>query len=83
MSKGQRYPEHEKIAKLDGTNNRIGEFLEWLQMVHDVQLPKSIPALLGDYYEIDENKLEDEKLHMLKVQRRLHVFDEIEKGEGT
>ena len=81
MSKGQRYPEHEKIAKIDGVNNQIGEFLEWLRDVHHVQLPKSITDLLSDYYEIDLEKLDEEKVHMLKVRRRLYVFDKIEKGE--
>lgn len=80
MSKGTRYPEHEKLARLDGTNQEIGGFLEWLRMIHNVDLPKPITDLLADYYEIDRDKLEEEKQHMLKVQRRFHVFDEIEKG---
>jgi len=83
MNKGVRYPEHEKIARLDGTNNRIGEFLEWLRDVHHVQLPKSISDLLADYYEIDLDKLDEEKQHLLKVQRRLPVFDDIEKDIVT
>lgn len=83
LKKTARYPEHERLAAIDGDNQAIGQFLEWLQDVQEVDLPKPISKLLADYYEIDENKLEKEKRHMLKTCRRAHVFDEIEKDDDS
>lgn len=71
------YPEHEKLKALEGKNQDIGLFLEWLQSSFVIAeeyddedrllaTHKTIPDLLAMYFKIDQRKLEDEKDAMLK-----------------
>lgn len=82
--KRSQYPEHEKLQALDGQNQCLGEFLEWLsnqgyvicvcrtQRIDDVYMPayKPISRWLAEYFGIDEVKLENEKRAMIDELRR-------------
>jgi hypothetical protein len=75
------YPEHEKLRALDGRNQAVGCFIEWLQVkgyviaryknIHgfmDEQLvpdTSGIQDLIAEYFGIDQDKLEQEKRKML------------------
>jgi hypothetical protein len=79
------YPEHDKLAKVTDHSQAIGEFLDWLQnergvtLAHyddnyiqgDVLTPifRSIEDWLAIYFDIDRNRLEEEKREMLRLQR--------------
>lgn len=77
------YPEHEKLRALRGKNDVVGDFLTWLEQQgvvlcehrdgHNYPHPvsRSIPKWLALYFEIDQDKLEDEKRDMLNVLRRV------------
>jgi len=63
------YPETPELDKLSGVKDQsqpIGEFLDWLSYEKDVRLPASIEQLLADYFDIDMDKVEAEKLAILK-----------------
>lgn len=82
------YPEHDKLRAVKEQSQVIGEFLDWLEdggykpigrielAVFDghelcsVYHPKG--KLLAAYFEIDEEKLEREKLVMLDTLRKAH-----------
>lgn len=78
-----KYPEHEKLNGIKDQSQLLGEFLEWAQSKHmifcvvsdrDGQLYpviKSINTLLGEFYNIDLNKLAEEKDAMLDEIREL------------
>lgn len=70
------YPEHEKLAALDGANNTVGRFLEWLEeegivlckwhdddKIHPHYETKE--DMIARHFDIDPNKLESEKQAML------------------
>ena len=70
------YPEHEKLKALGGANQIVGDFIEWLgeqgyviarYNQHDRLCPayESRDKLLADHFEIDQNKLEEQKRSML------------------
>lgn len=72
------YPEHDKMRVIAKQSQTIGEFLAWAQnekgwaLCHLDQneqeyMPvyKSITVLLAEYFEIDLNRVEDEKRQML------------------
>lgn len=76
------YPEHEKIKALEGANQRVGDFIEWLgeqgyEIAHYPTLEngeqsvnlrwcgKNRDDLLAAHFDIDRNKLEEEKQAML------------------
>jgi hypothetical protein len=71
------YPEHEKLEALDGKNQLIGSFLDWLADEEEVNLcvyadndrlvsyRKSTPDIIAKFFDIDPVKLEDEKRAML------------------
>lgn len=74
------YPEHEKLKRVAGAADTIGNFLGWLQSTGtflaryrgDVLVPiyATPPTrLLAEYFEIDLDKLEKEKEHMLQTLR--------------
>jgi hypothetical protein len=75
------YPEHEKLRSLNGTNQVIGEFIDWLEDEKDIWLcspdgPSSfwpchtpIQDLMAEFFDIDQDKLEEEKLAMLELLR--------------
>lgn len=78
------YPEHVKLKNLDGANETIGDFLEWLDEngmvvcqrtdnnVHNLYWPvaKSVEQLIAEFFGLDRKKLEDEKRAMLDEIRR-------------
>ena len=74
------YPEHEKLSALNGKNQTIGEFLEWLndngyticewQNSGDEDrgyypVGRSLTSWLSQYFQIDPVKIEQEKRVML------------------
>jgi len=64
------YAEHEKLSKIRDKSELVGEFITWLES-EGVHMPakwhrRSLNEWLARYFEIDLNKLEEEKLHMLK-----------------
>lgn len=74
-----KYPEHEKLKEVQEQSQIIGEFLEWLEFEknyclcecenkYDRWLPVSENhiKLLGQYFNIDLNKLKQEKRQMLE-----------------
>jgi len=80
------YPEHEKLKAVKDRSQAIGEFIEWLgdndmavcewtEGNFDNWHPTGQPInkLLARFFEIDLNRLEDEKLAMLAEQRALNV----------
>lgn len=89
-----KYPEHEKMAKVTADSHRLGEFIDWMEAkgylfaqwmeadtyrVRDpesgelkdrseerlVPVHKTINEWLAAFYEIDLNKIEEEKRQML------------------
>lgn len=78
----QKYPEHEKLDKIQETSNSIGTFLEWLSSTKQIRFAKwdrevfvqqsmEIEKWLAEYFNIDLKKLEEEKQAMLKELRKL------------
>lgn len=79
------YTEHEKLKKIADKSQTVGEFLEWLQGEKGVTLAEynrndnlypvrfSIQDLLAEFFEIDQNRLETEKQHMLEELRNMHT----------
>lgn len=78
------YPEHEKLATVKDLSQEIGEFLEWAeeqgwhlaewdengfgdQELFSIRLNRN--QILARFFEIDLDKLEAEKVHMLEAQR--------------
>ncbi len=73
-----KYPEHEKLNGIKDKSQFLGEFIEWAQSkgmtfceysedgegMYRVQ--KSINTLLAEFFEIDLNKIAEEKDAMLK-----------------
>lgn len=83
------YEEHIKLTKIAPLSQVIGEFLEWLpsQGFH-IGVPTdsgtylwprhiNIPDVLAKFFEIDQDRLEQEKRHMLaQLQERNETKDE-------
>ena len=80
------YPEHDKQRKVLEASHQIGDFLEWLTEQHGVVFgryregserlwpaPEPIDKLLAAYFDIDLDKIEDEKRAMLEALR--HAVD--------
>ena len=72
-----KYPEHQKLSEVHNDSQKIGAFLEWLESKgytlctltkYDDFMPihKRIEEILGEYFEIDLDKIEDEKVAMLE-----------------
>ena len=72
------YPEHEKLKALNGANQTVGDFIEWLGEQGlviakwsddggDYMWPagKSRDELIAEFFDIDRDKLEEEKREML------------------
>jgi hypothetical protein len=71
------YPEHEKLKALGGDNQVVGDFIEWLgengyeiarwndSGTYCLPCNEGRDALLAKHFEIDLNKLDDEKRAML------------------
>jgi hypothetical protein len=78
-----KYPEHEKLRPIQPYSQKIGDFLEWLGQ-EGYHLAKyenerlwpsheSISSLLARFFEIDQDKLEQEKLAMIDELRRANT----------
>jgi len=72
------YPQHEKMEKITHKSQAIGEFLEWLKGRYEIAewdtggqrdqlqiVRKRTEELLAEYFEIDLDLVEREKLEML------------------
>jgi hypothetical protein len=70
------YPEHEKLQALNGANQTVGDFLEWLgehaliiaEYGNGSQLfpcAKGRNQLIAEHFEIDQRRLDQEKKQML------------------
>lgn len=77
----EEHPECAKLLSVKDRSQEIGDFLEWLQSKKGVHLAAyyeeaglsvyrcNVEQLLAEYFEIDLNKVEEEKLSMLKKMR--------------
>lgn len=69
------YTEHKKMEAAKYQSKAIGEFLEWLEDTHDVQLLPdtgyTVDQLLAQYFKIDLKKVGEEKRAMLKERRKV------------
>ncbi len=83
-------PECDKLHKVTGESQTVGEFLEWLQEHKKLVLAEylgdvpgtgryelfpstvSIEKLLAEYFDIDLDKVEHEKMQVLELQRELN-----------
>lgn len=94
-----QYPEHDKLEKIKDFSQTCGEFLAWLNSEKGIQLavysknnehdgnlylcntPKR--KLLAEFFEIDSDKLEAEKLQMLDRMREANekLLRELKEGE--
>lgn len=78
------YPEHDKLVALDGSNQTIGDFIEWLndnryvicewQNSGDEErgyypVHRSPASWISQYFQIDPVKIEQEKRAMLDLIR--------------
>lgn len=88
------YPEHEKLAAISDKSQAIGEFLDWLFNTAKYSLSKvqsmpsgetknvphwpSIENLLGQYFHIDQDRINAEKEKMLAKLRVQHTIQDIE-----
>ena len=80
-----KYPEHEKLKALGGANQIVGDFIGWLSEQgielcertrrRDELVPcgKSRDDLLAEFFDIDTEKLEDEKRQMLDELRAMQT----------
>lgn len=82
-----QYPEHDKLSAVKDQSQTIGAFLEWMpsngyyvgQYIQDPEwkdyqfVPSNltINQLLAEYFEVDLDKLEDEKRQMLESIREM------------
>lgn len=62
-----KYPEHEKLAALDGANQLVGEVIDWLAETHEVRLPFETEKLIAEFFGLDLEKLEAEQKIMLTI----------------
>ena len=82
----EKYPEHEKLRAVMDKTQVMGEFFDWLQCEHEVFLasyeygrdcypgrsPRKPMAYVAEFFDIDERKLEEEKLAMVDSMRALN-----------
>lgn len=79
-----KYPEHEKLKLIKDQSQIIGEFLAWLQYKKKISLCtienddyvgyyKRIEEILANYFDIDLNKIEKEKMEMLNEIRNANI----------
>jgi len=88
-----KYPECEKLAAVHEKSQAIGAFLEWLE-TKDISLmtrdhnddccsPRmSIEEMLAEFFEIDLNKVEEERRAILEdiEAARVSLIDEMMRG---
>lgn len=73
MSENGKYPECEKLASVSDQSQTIGEFLDWLgtmgyHIADDMpyMLNRTIEEWLALYFDIDMDKVEDERRQILE-----------------
>jgi len=82
MDEETKYPEHIKLKAISQFSQKIGEFVDWLSE-SQIQLCKPekygyspvrtpIQKLLAEFFEIDLNRIEEEKQQMLEELRALN-----------
>ena len=64
--------ECDRLAKVADDSQKIGDFLDWLQQEHDVELPDRIERLLAEYFDIDLDKVEQERRGLLAALQESH-----------
>ncbi len=78
-----KYPEHEKLKAISADSQKIGDFINWLganelsicgcRETHSgvdwTPTIKPIRIILAEYFDIDQEKIDDEKDEMLKEMR--------------
>jgi hypothetical protein len=77
------YPEHDKLHEVKDKSQAIGEFLEWLgsekrgvvceytdDSDYPIPMTHNIQTLLAEYFDIDLDKIEEEKQQMLEKIRK-------------
>ena len=86
-----RFPEHEKLKAISDKSQAIGEFVDWLGEAKGLALCEldehgryfssrvSIRALLAEYFDIDERRLEAEKMVMLDEMKILYLKNQLRK----
>ncbi len=79
------YPEHKKLKAVEAKKLHVTDFLEWLQERHwflakqpegdawPTPIQYGIRKILAQYLEIDEDRLEAEKQHMLDEHCKMYV----------
>jgi hypothetical protein len=86
------YPEHQKLAQVKDTSQKLGEFLEWLDSqglyiceagdrgdaYAYLRSTLNIEGILAKYFEIDRKKIDDEKDWMLWHQRKLNEISQMD-----
>jgi len=77
VSEVSEYPEHDKLARIRDKSQTIGEFLDmgpWTLCKFDgnAWYPYPFMKALAEWFEIDEQVLENEKRTMLAKQRELN-----------
>jgi hypothetical protein len=89
------YPEHAKLKKVKERSQCVGEFLEWLgteeimlgtytrvsgrRSESFMTIGESTESLLARFFDIDLNKLEEEKCAMLEEIRKANSKPRMEK----
>jgi len=80
MSKKSKYPEHTKLKKISKLSQAIGQFIDHAKTIRQGERSprmrlfgawryKGTEAILSEYFDIDPQKLNDEKVAMLKELR--------------
>ena len=76
MSDAPKYPECEKLAIVSDESQTIGVFLDWLCEEMDVNVEYdtglTINELLAKFYDIDLNKVEEERRAILEYIRTIN-----------
>lgn len=78
------YPEHEKLVLVSDKSQAIGEFLDWINsrkgyvigkyIENDYLMPvyEGTSQILAEYFDIDLDKIEQEKLAMIESCQKLN-----------
>lgn len=90
------YPEHEKLQKVKGYTQAIGEFLDWLgergiylaewernsERMFPIGGKRNID-LIAEFYDLDRDALEEEKRVMLRTVREAAELNSVESLEDS
>ena len=85
------YPEHERLKEVEEEFRSIGEFLEWLEgrnielgqmgkgdrgIIELLPIQKTKEALVAEYFNIDKEALEKEKVQMFEALKDMNKTQE-------